>query len=46
MAVTEVRMTLQPAGLAPNDIAEKIKEKFADQVIEVVEFRDHPSFFR
>jgi len=43
MAVTEVRMTLQPAGLAPNDIAEKIKEKFADQVIEVVEFRDQVS---
>ena len=43
MAVTEVRMTLQPAGLAPNDIAEKIKEKFADQVVEVVEFRDQVS---
>ena len=43
MAVTEVRLTLQPSGLAPNDIAEKIKEKFADQVIEVVEFRDQVS---
>ena len=43
MAVTEIRLTLQPSGLAPNDIAEKIKEKFADQVIEVVEFRDQVS---
>jgi len=43
MAVTEVRLALQPAKLAPNDIAEKIKEKFPDQVIEVVEFRDQVS---
>jgi len=43
MAVTEVRLALQPSGLAPTDIAEKIKEKFPDQVVEVVEFSDQVS---
>lgn len=43
MAVTEVRLSWEPAALAPNDIAEKIKEKFPDQVIEIVEFRDQVS---
>lgn len=43
MAVTEVRLTLEPAGLAPIDIAETIKGKFPDQVIEVVESRDQVS---
>jgi NADH-quinone oxidoreductase subunit C len=43
MAVTEVRISIHPAGLNPKDIAEKIKEKFPDQVIEVAEFRDQVS---
>ena len=43
MAVTEVRLSLQPPGLAPSAVAEKIKEKFAGQVVEVVEFRDQVS---
>ncbi|MDP3049663.1 MAG: NADH-quinone oxidoreductase subunit C [Thermodesulfovibrionales bacterium] len=38
MAVTEVRISIHPAGLNPKDIAEKIKERFPDQVIEVAEF--------
>ena len=43
MAVTEVRISIHPAGLNPKDIAEKIKEQFPDQVIEVAEFRDQVS---
>ncbi len=43
MAVTEVRISIHPAGLNPKDIAEKIKEKFPDQVIDVTEFRDQVS---
>lgn len=43
MAVTEVRITIYPSGLNPKDIAEKIKEQFPDQVIEVTEFRDQSS---
>ncbi len=43
MAVTEVRLSLPPAGLPPTVIAEKIKEKFPAQVLEVVEFRDQVS---
>lgn len=43
MAVTEVRLSLHTAGLAPKDIAEKIKEKFSDQLVEIVEFRDQVS---
>jgi NADH-quinone oxidoreductase subunit C len=43
MAVTEVRISIHPAGLNPKDIAEKIKEQFPDQVIDVVEFRDQVS---
>ncbi len=43
MAVTEVRISIHPAGLNPKDIAEKIKEQFPDQVIDVAEFRDQVS---
>jgi len=43
MAVTEVRISIHPAGLNPKDIAEKIKEKFPDQVVDVTEFRDQVS---
>lgn len=43
MAVTEARLTLLPSGLTPNGIAEKIKEKFPTQVIEVTEFRNQVS---
>jgi NADH-quinone oxidoreductase subunit C len=43
MAVTEVRISIHPAGLDPKDIAEKIKGKFTEQVIDVVEFRDQVS---
>lgn len=43
MAVTEVRITLHAAGIAPKEIAEKIKEKFPDQVVDVAEFRDQVS---
>lgn len=43
MAVTEVRVALYPAGLDPKEIAEKVKEKFPDQVIDVAEFRDQVS---
>lgn len=38
MAVTEVRISIHPAGLNPKDIAEKIKERFPDQVVDVAEF--------
>jgi NADH-quinone oxidoreductase subunit C len=43
MAVTEVRISIHPAGIAPKDIAEKIKEKFTEQVVDVAEFRDQAS---
>jgi NADH-quinone oxidoreductase subunit C len=43
MAVTEVRVSIFPAGLNPKDIAEKIKEKFPEQVADVAEFRDQVS---
>ncbi len=43
MAVTQVRLTFAPSGLAPLAIAEKIREAFPDQVVEVVEFRDQVS---
>jgi NADH-quinone oxidoreductase subunit C len=43
MAVTEVRITIHPAGADPVQIAEKIKELFPEQVIEVVNFRDQVS---
>jgi NADH-quinone oxidoreductase subunit C len=43
MAVTEVRISIFPAGLNPKDIAEKVKEKFPDQVVDVAEFRDQVS---
>lgn len=43
MAVTEVRISLLPAGLNPKDVAEKLKEKFPEQVVDVAEFRDQVS---
>jgi NADH-quinone oxidoreductase subunit C len=43
MAVTEVRISIFPPGLNPKDIAEKIKEKFPEQVVDVAEFRDQVS---
>jgi len=43
MAVTELRITIFPAGLNPKDIAEKVKEKFPEQVVDVTEFRDQVS---
>lgn len=43
MAVTGVRISFPPKGLDPKEIAEKIKETFPDQVIEVTEFRDQVS---
>jgi NADH-quinone oxidoreductase subunit C len=43
MAVTEVRITVYPAGINPKEIAEKIKEKFQEQVVDVAEFRDQVS---
>jgi NADH-quinone oxidoreductase subunit C len=43
MAVTEVRITIFPPGLNPKDIAEKVKEKFPEQVVDVTEFRDQVS---
>ena len=43
MAVTEVRISLHAAGIAPKEIAEKIKEKFPEQVVDVAEFRDQVS---
>jgi NADH-quinone oxidoreductase subunit C len=43
MAVTEVRITIFPAGLAPKDIAEKVKENFPEQVVEVTEFKGQVS---
>jgi NADH-quinone oxidoreductase subunit C len=43
MAVTEVRVSIHPAGLAGQEIAEKIKERFPEHVVDVVEFRDQVS---
>lgn len=43
MAVTAVRLSLKPGGLPPQEIAERIKGRFPDQVIEVVDFRDQVS---
>jgi NADH-quinone oxidoreductase subunit C len=43
MAVTELRISIYPSGLNPKDIAEKIKERFPEQVIDVAEFRDQIS---
>ena len=43
MAVTEVRITIHPAGTDPIQIAEKIKEQFPEQVIDVANFRDQVS---
>ena len=42
MAIVEVRIQSQK-GIPPTEIAEKIKQEFPDQVIEVVEFRDQVS---
>jgi NADH-quinone oxidoreductase subunit C len=43
MAVTGARVSIHPAGTSPKDIAEKIKEKFPEQVVDVAEFRDQVS---
>jgi NADH-quinone oxidoreductase subunit C len=43
MAVAEVRISIFPSGLNPKDIAEKVKEKFPEQVVDVAEFRDQVS---
>jgi NADH-quinone oxidoreductase subunit C len=43
MAVTEARVSIHPSGLSPKDIAEKIKERFPEQVVEIAEFRDQVS---
>jgi NADH-quinone oxidoreductase subunit C len=40
MAVTTVKVSTHVKGLEPAEIAEKIKEQFPDQVLEVVEFRN------
>ena len=43
MAVVETRITIHPGGLDPAAIAEKIKEKFPEEVIDVANFRDQVS---
>jgi NADH-quinone oxidoreductase subunit C len=43
MAVTEVRISFPHKGLDPKEIAEKIKEIFPDQVVDIAEFRDQIS---
>lgn len=43
MAVTLIRMSPTLKGLEPTEIAEKIKEKFPDEVVEVTNFRDQVS---
>jgi len=42
LAIVEVRIGLKQ-GMPPTEIAEKIKQEFPDQVIEVAEFRDQVS---
>jgi NADH-quinone oxidoreductase subunit C len=37
MAVTSLRLSLPPTNIDPNEIAEKIKEKFPEEVVEVTE---------
>jgi NADH-quinone oxidoreductase subunit C len=43
MAVTEVKAGIHAAGIDPAQIAEMIKEKFPEQVIEVTNHRDQVS---
>jgi NADH-quinone oxidoreductase subunit C len=43
MAVVLTRISLPFKGLEPAEIAEKIKEKFPDEVVEVTSFRDQVS---
>lgn len=43
MAVTLIRMSSALKGLEPTEIAEKIKENFPDEVVEVTNFRDQVS---
>ncbi|MEW6569972.1 MAG: NADH-quinone oxidoreductase subunit C [Nitrospirota bacterium] len=43
MAVVARRISLYPAGIDPKEIAEKIKERFPEEVVEVTEFRDQIS---
>jgi NADH-quinone oxidoreductase subunit C len=43
MAVVLTRVSLPPKGLPPTEIAEKIKGRFPEEVIEVIEFRDQVS---
>ena len=40
MAVTELRISIHQAGIDPVKIAEMIREKFPEQVIDVTNFRD------
>jgi NADH-quinone oxidoreductase subunit C len=43
VAVVETRITVHPGGTAPAAIAEKIKEKFSEEVVDVVDFREQIS---
>jgi NADH-quinone oxidoreductase subunit C len=43
LAVVEVRISLPYKGMDPAEIAEKIKEKFPDEVVDVTNFRDQVS---
>jgi NADH-quinone oxidoreductase subunit C len=43
MAVTLVKAGLYPAGIDPEQIAEMIKEKFPEQVVEVINAKDQVS---
>lgn len=43
MAVVATRIALYPAGIDSKEIAEKIKEKFPEEVVDVTESRDQVS---
>jgi NADH-quinone oxidoreductase subunit C len=43
MAVVLTRISLPVKGLSPTEIAEKVKERFPEEVIEVTDFRDQVS---
>ncbi|NWF53136.1 MAG: NADH-quinone oxidoreductase subunit C [Nitrospirae bacterium] len=43
MAVVLTRIYIPPKGLPPTEIAEKIKGRFPEEVVEVIEFRDQVS---
>jgi len=43
MAVTELRLSIPPKGLDANEIAEKIKERYPAEVVEVTEFQGQVS---